>query len=412
MACLDCWELTELGPPPNSIEFLPPPPLPAFLQRVPAIESLLQHIKGGNISQSPCAEQLCDRWFLGSIGGSGNVLGIGSSSGRGADTHPGGEYVDIPEQEWGKGSSIGEGEVSDTWLLVLIGCSIGVLLLGAVLALFLLRCREVILLAHRQHHQAKATISHNHTAHIEHCPQHPPGTQLKLPRGAETVLYPSHTLQNGHHADNRLLWAALTPRGGTQHYISENYPQGFMEEYGTPTEVDNTYETIENYIPTVTNATILAPVIQFKNNFKTKEFNLSTEKSSFDNSGFFDYDYEDPTPLIESYQLNDIENHDPNPYAEVEIGNLHQINTLGSTLRRASQIRPRISSPTRIENPNLPPLNLNPHSAGYVSSVHSVHSIHRGNGINTNGTLRRGTMSRRGSDELFRGNETFRKNHF
>jgi hypothetical protein len=32
--------------------------------------------------------------------------------------------------------------IDDTWLLVLVASSIGVLLLGALLAMFLLKCRE------------------------------------------------------------------------------------------------------------------------------------------------------------------------------------------------------------------------------------------------------------------------------
>lgn len=29
--------------------------------------------------------------------------------------------------------------------------------------------------------------------------------------------------------DNRIVWAALTPGGGTQHFISENYPKDFVD---------------------------------------------------------------------------------------------------------------------------------------------------------------------------------------
>lgn len=100
MSCLiDCWELAELGPPPNIIEFIPPPPIPSFLQRAPPIDAILDHVKNGNSSTTPCFENLCDRWIL----GASNVLGIGSSSsisGGAVQNIPptGGEYVDLPDQ--------------------------------------------------------------------------------------------------------------------------------------------------------------------------------------------------------------------------------------------------------------------------------------------------------------------------
>lgn len=49
---------------------------------------------------------------------------------------------------WGSSTSAGDGD-NETWLLVLIGCSVGVLLLGAVLALFLLRCKEYVALINK-----------------------------------------------------------------------------------------------------------------------------------------------------------------------------------------------------------------------------------------------------------------------
>lgn len=255
---------------------------------------------------------------------------------------------------------------------------------------------------------------------LEHC--RAPSNQIKLPRNTEGVLYPTHHITVDHPVvtDNRLLWAALTPRGGTQHFLSSDgyiQTQRLSNEYNglnpiTPTNdiADNTYETIENYLPILTADGPQTTPVVFKNQFKSKEFNITScvptikqaTKASFDNSGFVDYDYEDPTPLIESYQLNDID-HDVNPYAEVEIGHntahINQINNTLGSLRRAAQVRPRISSPTRIENPNMPPLNLHPHSGnpngGYThrnSGISNSLSSHSGQ------TLRRGTLSRRGSD--------------
>lgn len=52
MACLgDCW---DLGPPPDSILFMPPPPAPVFLQT--SIPDLL-------LNTTPCSStQICETW--------------------------------------------------------------------------------------------------------------------------------------------------------------------------------------------------------------------------------------------------------------------------------------------------------------------------------------------------------------
>lgn len=169
--------------------------------------------------------------------------------------------------------------------------------------------------------------------------------------------------------DNRALWAALTPRG-TQHFIADIYPQDCVssELY----HEDNHYETVE--------------AMNYKSGFHEKfpypmpitqyEKNLN-DKASFDNTAFVDYDYEDPAPLIESYQMDDMET----CYQEPDV-NAYCINQIPhdlalGTMKRGNS-RPLVSSPTRIENPNLPPLNLYPHRGG--------------------GTLRKPTHSRRVSD--------------
>nr|CAD7575352.1 unnamed protein product [Timema californicum] len=93
--CSDCG---NLHPPPDAILNIPPPPLPAFLQ-----------LAAPNVT--PCSVQ-CE-W----------------------NAEPGLEYVDLPRQ----------GPVmDDTWLLVLVSSCVGVLLLGALLALFLLKCRVYV----------------------------------------------------------------------------------------------------------------------------------------------------------------------------------------------------------------------------------------------------------------------------
>lgn len=47
-------------------------------------------------------------------------------------------------------------------------------------------------------------------------------------------------------SDNRMVWAALTPRG-TQHFVSENYPRDLMVD-------EDHYETIDNVQPVLINA--------------------------------------------------------------------------------------------------------------------------------------------------------------
>lgn len=128
MSCIgECW---DLGPPPDQILFLPPPPAPAFHQ----IRNFLQD----NVT-SPCAAaQLCD-------------LAVGHAHAPGSVGHaPAGlpvdsaDYVDMSHHEVESTNWTG----GDTWLLVIAASSIGVgvLLLGSLLALFLLKCRE----EHRQ----------------------------------------------------------------------------------------------------------------------------------------------------------------------------------------------------------------------------------------------------------------------
>lgn len=47
-------------------------------------------------------------------------------------------------------------------------------------------------------------------------------------------------------SDNRMVWAALTPRG-TQHFVSESYPRDLVVE-------EDHYETIDNVQPVLINA--------------------------------------------------------------------------------------------------------------------------------------------------------------
>lgn len=68
---------------------------------------------------------------------------------------------------------------------------------------------------------------------------------------------------------------------------------------------------------------------------------------SFDNNGFTDFDYEDPANLSDFYH----DDHDSGYQEPQEV-----IGTLNRVIPR-----PLVSSPTRIEHPNIPPLNMHPH---------------------------------------------------
>ncbi|CAH1373479.1 unnamed protein product [Tenebrio molitor] len=298
MGCLgECW---DVGPPPDSILNLPPPPVPAFLQH-PLPDLLL--------NTTPCSStQLCESLPpLNRIPDSG-------------------DYVEMPRKDIETWSVTA---IDDTWLLVLVASSIGVLLLGALLAMFLLKCREMNMfdgnecsIHGRDHRQIK-----NHEP--RECTSVANLNGNKLVHPSETVMYHG----GGNVQDNRMVWAALTPHG-TQHFISENYPRDLID-YG---EGDDHYETVDN-------------------------LNIQPVLSSHPTYNHYkDYDYEDPTPLIESYQLNDMENRDGQyPVLGNTDMRCASLGFAGNTLRRGVPVRPRVSSPTRIEHPNLPPLNLYPH---------------------------------------------------
>jgi hypothetical protein len=120
--------------------------------------------------------------------------------------------------------------------------------------------------------------------------------------------------------ENRALWATLTPHG-TQHFISDSacYPEDHYEviDYG---------KKHEQYIP-------------------SQPTTGRINKNSFENNGFVDYDqdYEDPTPLMDAYNFDDMDS----GYQEPQ-------EVIGTANRKTKTM---ISSPTNIENPNLPPLN-------------------------------------------------------
>lgn len=164
MSCVG--ECLDLGPPPDSILFLPPPPVPSILQH--SLPDLL-------LNTTPCsAGQLCDAWVpLNKLPDSEDFVEL-SRKGKQKSftglswlllqktamtfqqyllmffivfncciTHIFSvkNYISLRWNliflEVDTWSSL-----DDTWLLVLIASSIGVLLLGALLAMFLLKCRE------------------------------------------------------------------------------------------------------------------------------------------------------------------------------------------------------------------------------------------------------------------------------
>lgn len=143
------------------------------------------------------------------------------------------------------------------------------------------------------------------------------------------ILYPcasnEPSLQQQMVKENRLLWAALTPHG-TRHFVSsaERFPN-----------FDDHYE-----------------VVDYQGNRVMRPREGGTSKTnpnrSFDNSGFTDLDYEAAMNRTDSFIHDDRDSGYQEPHEVI------------STLNRNSP-RPIVSTPTRIEHPNLPPLNMHPH---------------------------------------------------
>ncbi|XP_014238741.1 uncharacterized protein LOC106660322 [Trichogramma pretiosum] len=160
--------------------------------------------------------------------------------------------------------------------------------------------------------------------------------------------------------DPRVMWATLTPRGTTRHYLEEHtyetigggsdsgQPPGYTERDGDEPVVVYAESPCEN---TYTEPPVASPG------------QVPKDDKAFDNTGFVDY--EDPRQIKnEYYQLEDVlEPCEPIFSVQAVYGmpsrNLGQV---------ANTLRPRVSSPTRIEHPNLPPLNL-----------HRTHSNRRSN---------------------------------
>ncbi|XP_017754514.1 PREDICTED: uncharacterized protein LOC108546775 [Eufriesea mexicana] len=267
--CASC----TLEPPPDILH-IPPPPFPAILQQSSDFYPHADLLSfPPHLNDSPC-KHFCDR------------------------RSEGVQYIEMPQQ----------GTVfDDTWLLVLISSCIGVIFIGIILATLLLKCK----------------FNRSGKSGVISIPNATSGIQTKNGRiQNEAVLYPcaADTIQ-----DSRVMWATLTPRGTTRHYLEEH-----------------TYETIGGgqfhkraCSTTPSEHTYADPPIT------TPIQNRLKDDKAFDNTAFVDY--EEPSLIkTDYYQLNNVlESNDPG-------------------IQKGTS-RPRVSSPTRIEHPNLPPLNLHPH---------------------------------------------------
>ncbi|XP_050296085.1 uncharacterized protein LOC126735999 isoform X2 [Anthonomus grandis grandis] len=324
MACLgDCL---DLSPPPDGILFMPPPPAPLFM-----FPDLVINSNSTNCVTTQTCEAAVE--FLNNKGSFRNMDRI--------------EYNDMPRKETEAKWNVSG--IGDTWLLALVASTIGVLILGALLAMFLLKCREMHLI-NSSEHCSLHTRDLRPIKNIESrdCNSLSNGNSKLIHPVNASFYTPTPSLQ-----DNRMVWAAITPRG-TEHFVSENYSRNLMA-YEPP---ENHYESIEPRPHNIENN------VAFYGGYHKGIFKPSNGKQLILNAFLSEYDYDDPTPLIESYQMNDIE----------YVGD-HQYQTIGNTDMRCASLRfnqypikpqyptimkPKVSQPTRIEHPNLPPLNLNP----------------------------------------------------
>ncbi|CAO1294751.1 unnamed protein product, partial [Diamesa serratosioi] len=301
--------------PPNQILSIPPPPLPSFL--LPRISDI--PLPGNNHSQPCFAAFMCEP-----------ALGNSDRSGI--------EYIELP-----RNTSIG---IDEPWFFVLIFSLCGVLFLGAIFAIILLKCRENTCSYHdanlkQQIQYVDRDSNGNHKSH-------------GFVAGNSQLMSTSNTNSNhlARYSNQPLpvLWATLTPGGTTQHFVSEAYPQ------------EDHYEAIDN-----------------NRKYQACVNDLNT---TFENNGFIDYDYEEPSPLIAG-SINNLD--DDSGYQETEYQDTlainysttstvndryfcnggstdkGQINARSSPAQRKRQHRnsQTISTPTRIANPNIiiAPLN-------------------------------------------------------
>ncbi|XP_071454390.1 uncharacterized protein [Hetaerina americana] len=237
--CTECGELSA-GPPPDFILAIPPPPLPSFLQRSPAAANPTNspsvaangsaadgHLLAGGWSRQGTANDLEElvASVLGNDTTQCSLLCDWTSGGGGV------EYVELPRQG---------PVIDDTWFLILISSCIGMLLIGALLALLILKCRDerntkgsipidgsssTTSSSTSTGSKSKAMMCSGGIGMVGGggcnmmggCGQGAPiGATIGRGSGmssCEPIMYP-----NGHHGTSRVLWAALTPRGTAAHF--------------------------------------------------------------------------------------------------------------------------------------------------------------------------------------------------
>ncbi|XP_031636555.1 uncharacterized protein LOC116349315 [Contarinia nasturtii] len=303
-----CVQCIEIGPPPDTILTMPPPPLPSFLVPNHPLIPFAQ-----NDSKLCYAAYVCE-----SLPGPRIQSGI--------------EFIELP------GHSL-----NDAWFYVIIASIVGVILLITVVIFTFIKCRE----NKRRKHLPPKSMCHEPHVSMDKSQSYMSGN----------MLYPcpsnEQNLQQDINKEGRLLWATLTPHG-TRHFVTargvERYPN-----------YDDHYEIIDYHN---------RPVVRTREGTPRK-----VPIKAFENNGYSDFDYEDMhTTNAEMY-------HDENDSGYQEP---HEVI---STLHRAHNSRLMVSSPTRIEHPNMAPLNA------HNVQVHP----HRSGSLTTN---RKATLSRRTTETL------------
>ncbi|SPP89517.1 uncharacterized protein LOC117591038 [Drosophila guanche] len=262
------------GPPPDFILSMPPPPLPSFLISKPTtIETLMP----SNESQPCFAAFMC-----------------GQGQGQHNDSN-GNALMELVRSD--------TKSLENIWFFV--SSCVGIFVLGCFLAIIVIRCRD--------------TFFSYHDANIKQTAINALGEATKSNAfSSGGILYPCATansrdlLQSQLVNDSRLLWATLTPHG-TRHFIIENSQDG------------GHYESVD-----------------YRGKAHSQVFRGYAKHSqsfvkSFDNNGFVDYDYEDPTPLMDSYH-DDMDSGYQEPH-EVT-GSLPQSSPMHATTTTANETTP------------------------------------------------------------------------
>lgn len=343
----------ELGPPPNSILSMPPPPLPSFLVPRTALIALAQ-----NDSQPCYAAFVCEL-----LPGAREPSGI--------------EFIELP----------GNG-FDDAWLFLLVAALVSIIVVVTVLSFMVIKCREYVNDLFRNLTNKYVNLSNFISISCrESVHKRGPvnGVCINEPQMSANksqtflsgdILYSSTSneqtsLQQQMVKENRLLWAALTPHG-TRHFVSS------AEQCSN---YDDHYEVIDYQ-----GNRVMRPRegVTLKINP-----NNSTNTRSFDNSGFSDFEYEVMNAAInrtDSFIHDDRDSGYQEPHEVI------------STLNRNSP-RPIVSTPTRIEHPNIPPLNMHPHPHSHSHS-HRGHSSGSGGGGVTLTPQKKSTLGRRTNDAI------------